>query len=244
MFKILSNKIGTDLVYPQKQLFPFFISNYHWNATNSKPYIKPKEPNQNVSRLLPIPDKAPKIPPKMLQRRYRLTRGFCLPHEAELKRKQFGVITLDGGFIQHKHFVKIANTINKFIKNRNLAAEWRIEAPYHAVTRHPVQAVMGGGKGKIDHYVSLVKARQVVFELYGDAEYPEVYNILVAAANSLKLPARPVHYEMLKAMYEEEKEIEKQNENFFSFREIAVKNMQFSRSFLSPYDLKFYGKIR
>lgn len=41
----------------------------------------------------------------------------------------------------------------------DMFAYYRIPPPYKAVTRHPKNATMGGGKGKIDHYVTPVRPR-------------------------------------------------------------------------------------
>lgn len=51
-------------------------------------------------------------------------------------------------------------TVNRALRARPyLYAEYRVAAPWKAVTRHAKNAVMGGGKGKIDHYVTPVQAR-------------------------------------------------------------------------------------
>jgi len=218
---------------------------YRWTAQNSTP---PESLNQKMAprdkKTLPPIKKNPLEPPKDRRRKMYLTRGFCKPEQAQLKHKKFGVVVLDGGLLQFKNFNTVMNIINRFMRGKDLCAEWRVQDPYHAVTRHPIQAVMGGGKGKINYYVTPIKARQVVFELYGNAEFEEVYPALKTAANSLPMPARAVHYDMLNAMYEEERRIEDENENFFTFREIAVKNMQGCRQYLGTYDLRHFGKIR
>jgi len=219
---------------------------YKWTAENSKPVNLHKHViDKSSKKTLPIVPKTPLKPDVSDKRKkMRLTRGFCLPHEAELQHNQYGVIALDGGRLNNKHFKTITNAVNRFLRNRDLNAVYRVAEPWQPVVKHPLNAVMGGGKGKVSYYVTPIKARQVIFELYGNAEFEEVYTVLKTVSNCLPMPARPVHYEMLKEIYEEERKIEELNENFFTFREIAVKNMQNCRPYLSTYDLRQFGKIR
>lgn len=217
---------------------------YRWTADNSTPPQIHNKKMKTDRKLLRAVQKSPMIIPPDKRRKMYLTRGFCKKEDGELKHQQYGVVVLDGGLLKFKHFNTVMNLVNKFTRGRDLAAEWRVPDPYHAVTKHPVQAVMGGGKGKINYYVTPIKARQVVFELYGNAEFDEVYPMLKTAAHTLPMPARAVHYNMLNEMYEEERRIEEENENFFTFREIVTKNMQNCRRFVSAYDLRYFGKIR
>ena len=188
--------------------------------------------------------KAPTQPPSDRRRKNYLIRGPCLGEQAQLKHKQYGIIVLKGGWFKSGHFNLVSNKINRFVKRHPVQAEWRVDAPYHAVTKHPLQAVMGGGKGKISHYVTPVKARQVIFELYGKAEFTEVHTILRNIAMLLPVPAMAVDQNMLQAMYDEERWIEEENENFFTFRDLAEKNMQGIRKHLTKTDLKYFGKMR
>ena len=55
------------------------------------------------------------------------------------------------------------------------------------------------------------------------------------------MPAIAISHERLLKMYEEERRIEDENENFITFREIAEKNMAGMRSYLTKYDLLHYG---
>ena len=188
--------------------------------------------------------KQPFQPPTDKRRKNYLIRGPCLGEGAKLKHKQFGIIVLKGGWFKSGHFNLISNKINRFTKRNPVQAEWRVDAPYHAVTKHPLQAVMGGGKGKISHYVTPVKARQVIFELYGKAEFAQCHTLLRNIAMLLPVPAMAVDNDMLEEMYQEEYWIENENENFFSFREIAEKNMQGMRKHITNADLKYFGKMR
>ena len=195
-------------------------------------------------RLLPVMPKEPEQPPIDRRRKASLIRGPCFGEEARLKHGQFGLIALKGGWLRHGHFQMITNKVNRYIRKKPAFAEYRVEAPYHPVTRHPIQAVMGGGKGSIHHYVTPVKARQVVFEVAGKVQFSEVYPILRMIAMLLPFQGLAVSKETLDDMYEEERRIEEENENFFTFRELVEKNMQGIRTKISMYDYRYFGKLR
>lgn len=195
-------------------------------------------------RNLPVYPKVPQhtIPPKNIRREWMCIRGPCLGEAAELRLKQYAIIALKGGFLKPGHIDMLRLTINKAIRLRPyLFAEFRIPPVHKPVTKHPKNAVMGGGKGKIDHYVSPVKARQVIVEVGGQASFEEVYKFLKIAAQNLPMPAVAVTHERLQMMYEEERRIEDENQNFITFREIAEKNLQGMRKYLTKYDLLHYG---
>nr|CAB3263960.1 39S ribosomal protein L16, mitochondrial-like [Phallusia mammillata] len=197
-----------------------------------------------IGASLRLPNKAPNQPPKNRMRKGYLTRGVCRGKGAELELQQYGVISVKGGLLKHGHLNNITQQVNRFVKRNGVHAIWRVEAPYHAITKHPLQAVMGGGKGKIDYYVTPVQARQVIFEIGGNLEFSTAFPFLKGIANTLPFPAMAVEYEMLEEMYEEERRLEDENENFFTFREIVTKNMQGMRSFVSLSDYKHFGKMR
>jgi len=217
-----------------------------WTAEDCKP---PPSKNKNYEvpayeRLLKVMPKAPLQPVMNRQKMMFLIRGPCLGEGAELKLQKFGVVILKGARLKHGHFQYITDKVNRFIRDKPLHAIWRVPPPYRPVTRHPLQAVMGGGKGKIDHYITPVKARQVIFEVAGSLESNEVLPTLRKVATGLPAPAIAVDHEMLQALYEEERRIEDENENFFTFREIVEKNMQGMRKYVTYYDLQQFGKMR
>ena len=236
--KSLNFQALPDLFYAQ-------AANKKWQAKDCIPpalYHDIDVPEQD--RLLKPMPKGPDKPPLDQRRKAYLVRGPCLGEEAQLKYGQFAIIGLKGGWFRNGHFNLMMHKINRFIRNRPLFAVWRMKPPYHPVTRHPIQAVMGGGKGKIDHYVTPVKARQVLVEIGGKAQFVEVYPVLRNIAALLPVPAIAVDKKMLDAMYEEERRIEDDNENFFTFRELVVKNMRGIGTKVTMYDYRQFGKMR
>ena len=242
--------VSTGLKVLQTNTSATFVTSAHclkfnnrWTQENSQLPPIHDFPCDNAHKRLPTMPRQPTSAPKNKARRKFLTRGFCRPEDGELEEKKYAVICLDGGFLQPKHFTRITNVVNKMMASRDLSAKWRVPAPWRPVTRHPLEATMGGGKGKISYYDTPIKARQVIFEVWGNAEFDELYTALKTAALALPMEARAVHYEMLKDMYAEEERIEAENENFFTFREVLIKNMNRSRHYLSPYDFKTLGKL-
>ena len=193
--------------------------------------------------LKPMP-KGPDTPPVDRRRKAALTRGPCLGEKAQFKYGEYGIVALKGGWFAPPHFNVVLTRVNRFIRKKPIFAKWRLEAPYHPVTRHPIQAVMGGGKGAIDHYVTPFKSRQIIVELGGKAQFVEVYPTLRNVAMLLPVPALAVSKEMLEDMYEEERRIEEENENFFTFRELIEKNMQGIGNKITMYDYKQFGRMR
>lgn len=217
-----------------------------WTAKDCvpPPLYDDVEVKDRRARLLPVLPKVPQTtaPLKNIRREWMCIRGPCLGEDAELTLNQYAIIALKGAFLKAGHIDMLRLTINRGMRLRPyLFAKFRIPAVHKPVTKHPKNAVMGGGKGKIDHYVTPVKARQVIVEVGGKASFEEVYQFLKIAAQNLPMPAIAVTHERLKMMYEEERRIEEENENFITFREIAEKNLQGMRSYLTKYDLKHYG---
>lgn len=246
MHTCLKYKYGLNLLRQAdlKQIIP--AAGKKWTAKDCTPppMYEGIDVIKDRTRLLPVLPKVPQnaAPLKHIRREWMCIRGPCLGEDAELKLNQYAIIALKGAFLKAGHIDMLRLTINRGMRLRPyLFAQFRIPPVHKPVTRHPKNAVMGGGKGKIDHYVTPVKARQVIVEVGGKASFEEVYQFLKIAAQNLPMPAVAVTHERLKMMYEEERRIEDENQNFITFREIAEKNMQGMRSYLTKYDLKHYG---
>ena len=239
----VSSLLVQDCGLPSVSLFQ--TANRRWTAEDCIPpalYHDIDVPDSD--RTLKPVQKMPTTPPVDRRRKPYLIRGPCFGELAQLQKGQFGVIALNGGWFRHGHFNIIMQKVNRFIKDKPLFAVWRLEPPWHPVTRHPIQAVMGGGKGSINHYVTPVKARQVLFEIGGKAEFVEVFPTLKRVAMLMPVKALAVSKEMLDSIYEEERRIDDENENFFTFRELIEKNMQGIGTKVSMYDYWQFGKMR
>ncbi|CAG0884556.1 unnamed protein product [Darwinula stevensoni] len=103
---------------------------------------------------------------------------------------------------------------------------------------------MGGGKGNIHHYTTPVKAGRIIFELAGKMEFPEVESFLREIAGKLPFPARVVSHDMLEKEARVNKWEEQNNQNPYTFEYIIRNNMLGCHSWISPYDLLWFGKYR
>ncbi|XP_056464483.1 39S ribosomal protein L16, mitochondrial [Gadus chalcogrammus] len=155
----------------------------------------------------------------------------------------YAIVALGGGYIHWGHIEMIRLTINRKMDVRNTFAKWRINAPYKPITRKGLGQRMGGGKGAIDHYVTPVRCGRLIVEVGGRIELGEVEPILVEVAKKLPFPARVVSRESLAAMHAAQEEKEQNNQNPWTFREVAQGNMLGIRKVLSPLDLHNHGRF-
>ncbi|XP_029947436.1 golgin-45 isoform X3 [Salarias fasciatus] len=164
------------------------------------------------------------------------------PGETTFKTGQYGILALGGGYIHWGHIEMIRLTINRKMDPRTTFAEWGIEAPYKPITRKGLGQRMGGGKGAIDHYVTPVRSGRLIVEMGGKVELGEVEHILTEISKKLPFPAKVVSRESLEAMKKEQIEMEQNNQNPWTFKQIARANMLGIRKVLSPHDLRYHGR--
>ncbi|XP_062302890.1 39S ribosomal protein L16, mitochondrial [Osmerus eperlanus] len=156
---------------------------------------------------------------------------------------QYAIVALGGGYLHWGHLEMMRLTINRRMDPRTTFARWRIFAPYKPITRKGLGQRMGGGKGAIDHYVTPVKYGRLIVEVGGRLELGEVEPILKEVAKKLPFPAKVMSRETLEAMKKEEAEMVQNNQNPWTFQEIARSNMLGIRKVLSPLDLKNNGRF-
>jgi len=180
--------------------------------------------------------------PKMPRMVY-LMRGPETVHN-KLIHKQYGIRALQGGALKAGHFRAIRDTVNRKIDDKRMFAVWRVDAPWQSATKKGTGHRMGGGKGNIDHYKTPIKKGRIIFEVGGTMEYGEVLHILELAANKMPFKSEPVSQEYLEAEIIREEREEKENINPFSFEYCVKNNMLNCRKWLSPYDYKWFNKVR
>ncbi|KAM6979477.1 large ribosomal subunit protein uL16m [Aplochiton taeniatus] len=156
---------------------------------------------------------------------------------------QYAIVALGGGYLHWGHMEMMRLTINRKMDPRTTFARWRINAPYKPITRKGLGQRMGGGKGAIDHYVTPVRYGRLIVEVGGKLELGEVEPILIEVAKKLPFPAKVMSRESLDAMYQEQEEREKNNQNPWTFQQIARANMLGIRRVLSPFDLHNHGRF-
>lgn len=156
---------------------------------------------------------------------------------------QYAIVAMGGGYIHWGHIEMMRLTINRKMDSRTTFARWRINAPYKPITRKGLGQRMGGGKGAIDHYVTPIRCGRFIVEVGGKVELAEVEPILREVAKKLPFPAKVMSRESLAAMQQEQAEMEENNENPWTFKQIARSNMLGIRKVLSPFDLHHHGRF-
>ncbi|XP_064487007.1 large ribosomal subunit protein uL16m-like [Ornithodoros turicata] len=198
-----------------------------------------------TERKLPILDKVPTYlfgvrPPKMMKDLATI-RGPELVHN-RLLYKQYGIITLCGGFMRPGHIDMIRLTINKKLNVSTMFAVWRIDPPWKPITKKGQGKRMGKGKGPIDHYVTPVKAGRILIEVGGQIDFEEVRPLLQEVCYKLPVDAIPVSESILQGLKEQEENEAQKNINPFSMERVIDYEMQGSTRWVSKYDRKYYGK--
>lgn len=77
----------------------------------------------------------------------------------------YGLQSLEGSWITSRQIEAARRTITRFIERGGKV--WIRIFPDKPVTTHGNEAVMGSGKGAVDHYVAPVRAGTVLFEMNG-----------------------------------------------------------------------------
>jgi len=78
---------------------------------------------------------------------------------------EFGLQTLDRGFITNNQIEAARVAINRHMKRRGKV--WIRMFPYKPITKKPLEVRMGKGKGNVEGWVAPVKPGRVLFEISG-----------------------------------------------------------------------------
>ncbi|KAM7015565.1 large ribosomal subunit protein uL16m [Tautogolabrus adspersus] len=156
---------------------------------------------------------------------------------------QYAIVALGGGYLHWGHIEMMRLTVNRKMDPRTTFARWRINGPYKPITRKGLGQRMGGGKGAIDHYVTPVRYGRLIVEVGGKVELGEVEHILIEIAKKLPFPAKVMSRESLEAMHKKQAEMEQNNQNPWTFKQIVQGNMLGIRKVLSPFDLRNHGRF-
>ncbi|KAM4630296.1 large ribosomal subunit protein uL16m [Polymixia lowei] len=156
---------------------------------------------------------------------------------------QYAIVAMGGGYLHWGHIEMMRLTINRKMDSRTTFARWRINGPYKPITRKGLGQRMGGGKGAIDHYLTPVRYGRFIVEVGGKVELGEVEPILKEVAKKLPFPAKVMSRESLATMQQQQAEMEQNNQNPWTFKQIAKSNMLGIRRVLSPFDLHNHGRF-
>ncbi|XP_019935221.1 large ribosomal subunit protein uL16m [Paralichthys olivaceus] len=156
---------------------------------------------------------------------------------------QYAIVAMGGGYLHWGHIEMIRLTINRKMDSRTTFARWRINGPYKPITRKGLGQRMGGGKGAIDHYVTPVRYGRLIVEVGGKVELGEVQHILIEVAKKLPFPAKVMSRESLADLQQKQVDMEQNNQNPWTFKQIVQGNMLGIRKVLSPFDLHNHGRF-
>ncbi|XP_058485967.1 39S ribosomal protein L16, mitochondrial [Solea solea] len=156
---------------------------------------------------------------------------------------QYAIVAMGGGYLHWGHIEMIRLTVNRKMDAQTTFARWRIRAPYKPITRKGLGQRMGGGKGAIDHYVTPVCYGRLIVEVGGKVELGEVGQFLTEVAKKLPFPAKVMSRESLAAMHKKQEEIEQNNQNPWTFKEIVQGNMLGIRRVVSPIEFHNRGRF-
>ncbi|KAG8434894.1 hypothetical protein GDO86_013017 [Hymenochirus boettgeri] len=164
----------------------------------------------------------------------------------EFQEGEYGIVALGGGYLHWGHFEMMRLTVNRTLSPQTTFSRWMVAPPHKPVTRKGLGQRMGGGKGAVDHYVTPVKADQLILEVGGRCEFQEVEPVLTQVAKKLPFPAQAVSKESLREAREKIKQRELNNQNPWTFKRIASRNMLGCRKYISAFDIlnkgRYWGK--
>lgn len=159
----------------------------------------------------------------------------------QLIYRQYGLIALGGGAFAGPHFDVIRDKINKCMNTERLFAIWRIDPPWKPKSKKSMGKKMGGGKAKVHHYETPIKAGRILIEVAGIGDYGEIEPVLKALCRKLPLYAMPISQEIMDNLKAEKLELDAKNYNPFEYRTLVRKNFSNSQLEVGRYDAQWGG---
>ena len=106
---------------------------------------------------------------------------------AEVSFGDFGLQSLDRGWMTNRQIEACRIAINRYLKRRGKL--WIRIFPHKPVTQRPPETRMGKGKGGVEYWVAVIKPGTVLFELAGIPE-SAAREALRLASNKLGMKTR------------------------------------------------------
>ena len=130
----------------------------------------------------------PLMPRKMKYRKsQRGSRAGNANRGTKLNFGDYGLQTLDRGWIKNNQIEACRVTINRFLKRKGKV--WIRIFPHKPTTSRPPETRMGKGKGAPEHWVAVVRPGLMLFEVSGVSE-AMARDALRRAANKLGVNCR------------------------------------------------------
>ena len=128
------------------------------------------------------------MPRKMKYRKsQRGSRSGNASRGTKLNFGDYGLQTLDRGWIKNNQIEACRVTINRFLKRKGKV--WIRIFPHKPTTSRPPETRMGKGKGAPEHWVAVVRPGLMLFEVSGVSE-AMARDALRRAANKLGVNCR------------------------------------------------------
>lgn len=159
----------------------------------------------------------------------------------QLIYQQYGIIALGGGALKGEHFDVISNRINKYTDFERFFAVWRLNPPWKPKSKKSLNKKMGGGKSKVHHYETPVRAGRVLVEMGGIGDFAEIEHILETVCKKMPIYCRPITQQIMDELKEEKQNIDANNFNPFDYRELVRDDYSNSRHRLKPHDMLWGG---
>lgn len=234
----IPNQVGiSTLLVTRRQI-------QHWPESNSHAdlFMPKKIEDRQLPLMLYTPVNYPRgvLPPLKHPKANIDMRGPERIHN-QLIYRQYGIIALGGGALNGGHLDGIRDRVNKYMDFERFFAVWRVDPPWKAKSKKSLGKKMGGGKAKVHHYETPVRAGRVIIEVAGLGQYGEVERILTSICKKLPLYAMPITQEVMDNLKKEKMELDAKNWNPFEYRDLIRRNFSDSQRFTSPYDERWGG---
>lgn len=159
----------------------------------------------------------------------------------QLIYQQYGIIALGGGALRGAHFDVIRDRVNKYTDFERFFAIWRVDPPWKAVSKKSLGKKMGGGKAKVHHYETPVRAGRIIIEMGGVGNFYEIERILETICKKMPLYCMPISQKIMDNIKKEKLELDKHNYNPFEYRYLVRNNFSNSRTRLSSREMLWGG---
>lgn len=214
-----------------------FVRHYH------DAYLPPNKDERLLPELQTVPTiyEPDVIVPVKHPKAWKDMRGPERIHN-QLVYGQYGIIALGGGSLKAGNFDVIRATINRALDVDRMFAIWRVDPPWKAVSRKSLGKKMGGGKAKVHHYETPIKAGRIIIEVGGILHYDEIFPALNNLCKLLPVDAMPISAEKIQQLIKEKEYLDAINHNPFKYRDLVRKNFSNSHKHLSRYERAWGGE--
>lgn len=214
-----------------------------WPETVASSIVMPSKIEERELPSIPhTPNKYPEgiVGPVKESRKYLDMRGPERIHN-QLIYRQYGLIALGGGAMIGPHFDMIRERVNKYLNFERFFAIWRVDPPAKSVTKRSLGKKMGGGKAKVHHFETPIRAGRVIIEIAGIGQFDECKRILENVSNKMPFYTMPITQAKMDQLLKEKLELDKNNYNPFAFRDLLQRNFSNSQTKISPKEIEWGG---